>query len=78
MNLLLWTAFKQKRLSAIAVSLISIPSTSLWFSVVSIWEVAIKRGQDLPDFRVEPGVLRAGLPNNGYQELAIEEGWRCL
>ncbi|MEL6573721.1 MAG: type II toxin-antitoxin system VapC family toxin, partial [Pseudomonadota bacterium] len=32
---------------------------------------------DRPDFRIEPGALRAGLLSNGYQELVIE-GRHCL
>ena len=39
--------------------------------------MAIKRALDRPDFRVDPGVLRAGLLANGYQELPVE-GRHCL
>ncbi len=76
-HLLLWTAFEQKRLSKAAVSSISDTTNALWFSVTSIWEVAIKRGLNRPGFQIDPGVLRAGLLNNGYQELAVE-GRHCL
>jgi prevent-host-death family protein len=43
----------------------------LMFSVASIWEVAIKRGLDRPDFRVDPRLLRRGLMDNFYEELSI-------
>jgi PIN domain nuclease of toxin-antitoxin system len=76
-HLLLWTAFQPKQLSKAAVGFISDPGNALWFSVASIWEVAIKRGLDRPGFRVDPGVLRTGLLNNGYRELAVE-GRHCL
>ena len=76
-HLLLWTAFKQRELSKSAVGLISDVQNTLWFSVTSIWEVAIKRSLDRPEFQVNPGVLRAGLLNNGYREMAVE-GRHCL
>ena len=44
---------------------------SLWASVASIWEVAIKAMLGRDDFHVEPGVLRRGLLDNGYGELRI-------
>ena len=49
----------------------------MWFSAISIWEVAIKRGLNRPDFRVDPGPLRAGLLANDYNELNLE-GRHCL
>lgn len=76
-HLLLWSAFEQRRLSPRALGLMDDPANTLWFSAVSIWEVAIKRGQDRPDFRVEPSVLRAGLLANGYSELPMD-GRHCL
>lgn len=71
-HLLLWSAFDQKRLGETAHALIEDSSNVLWFSAASIWEVAIKRGLNRPDFHVEPSVLRAGLLANGYRELAID------
>jgi len=76
-HLLLWTAFEPRQLSNAAVRLISDAQNPLWFSVTSIWEVAIKRSLNRPEFQVDPGVLRAGLLNNGYQELTVE-GRHCL
>jgi PIN domain nuclease of toxin-antitoxin system len=69
---LLWAALKSPQGSQQAWGLINDPNNRLWFSVVSLWEVAIKRGLDRPDFKVEPGILRAGLLSAGYKELSIE------
>jgi PIN domain nuclease of toxin-antitoxin system len=69
---LLWSAFDQKRIPAKARALLLDPGNALWFSVASIWEVAVKRALDRPSFQVEAAVLRAGLLANGYNELAIE------
>ncbi len=76
-HLLLWSAFAPDRVPARAISLMLDPGNHLWFSAASIWEVAIKRGLNRPDFRVEPGVLRAGLLANDYSELAVD-GRHCL
>lgn len=71
-HILLWAAFDQNKIAAAARSLIADPANTLWFSVASLWEVAIKRGLDRPSFQVEAGVLRAGLLSSGYYELAVE------
>ena len=55
-----------------ADALVKDPANRLWFSVASLWEVAIKRALDRPDFRTEAGILRAGLLGAGYEELAVE------
>jgi PIN domain nuclease of toxin-antitoxin system len=41
------------------------------FSAASLWEVAIKSGLGRDDFRVDARLLRRGLLDNGYDELAI-------
>ena len=57
--------------------MIADPGNRLWVSATSIWEVAIKRALDRPDFRVDPGVLQAGLLANDYAELPVA-GRHCL
>ena len=71
-HILLWAAFDQRKIGAAARPLITNPANTLWFSVASLWEVAIKRGLDRPSFQVEAGVLRAGLLSSGYTELPVE------
>ncbi len=70
-HLLLWSAGQPDRLSAAARSLLEVPANDLVFSVASLWEITIKRGLGRADFRVEPRVLRRGLRDHGYTELAI-------
>jgi PIN domain nuclease of toxin-antitoxin system len=41
------------------------------FSAASLWEIAIKSGLGRADFRVDARLLRRGLLDNGYDELAI-------
>lgn len=70
-QLLLWTAGQTARMPRRAAELIDDPSSDLFFSVVSVWEIAIKRGLNRPDFVVEPRVLRRNLLDAGYEELPV-------
>jgi PIN domain nuclease of toxin-antitoxin system len=70
-HLLLWAAGQPDRLPETARNLLVDPQNELLFSAASLWEVAIKRGQSRSDFRVDPRLLRRGLLDNGYEELAI-------
>ena len=70
-HLLLWAAGQSHRLPAAARELVCDPENDLLFSVASLWEIAIKRGLGRADFQVDPRVLRRGLLDNGYGELAI-------
>jgi PIN domain nuclease of toxin-antitoxin system len=70
-DLLLWAAGQPERLPAAARELIDDANNQLMFSVASLWEVAIKSGLGRDDFRVDARLLRRGLLDNGYDELAI-------
>jgi len=70
-HLLLWAAGTPKRLSASTRKAIESPDHHLFFSVASIWEIVIKRGLERPGFQVDAHLLRRGLLDNGYAELAI-------
>ena len=70
-HVLLWSAVGHDRLSDTARQLIEDPQNTPVFSVASIWETAIKYGLGRDDFDVEPRLLRRGLIENGYEELAI-------
>lgn len=70
-HLLLWAAAMPERLSQEASTLIQDRQNRLYFSAVSIWEIAIKHGLGRADFRVDPAMLRRGLVENGYDELPV-------
>ena len=70
-HVLLLAAGMPERLPADARLLIEDPTSELYFSVASLWEVAIKNGLGRADFNVDPRQLRKGLRNNGYLELSI-------
>ena len=70
-HLLLWIAFEPKELSAGEKKVILDQRNEMIFSVISIWEIAIKisksKDSDFPSF----AALRTGLLLNGYQELPV-------
>lgn len=70
-HILLWAAGQPDRLSPIAREALENLENELVFSPASLWEIAIKRGLDRPDFQVDPRLLRRGLLDNGYTELTI-------
>lgn len=70
-HLLLWAADNIERVPPGARALMSDPQNELLFSVVSLWEIAIKSGLNRPDFCIDARMLRRGLIDNGYRELPI-------
>ncbi len=70
-HLLLWTASMPERISLAAKQLIEDPEHEVAFSVVSIWEAAIKYGLRRSDFGFEPGAFRRKLLLAGFEEVVI-------
>lgn len=70
-HLLLWAAGSPEQLPAAARALLEDSQNELLFSAASLWEIAIKRGLGRSDFKVDARLLRRGLLDNGYQELAV-------
>lgn len=70
-HLLLWAAAEPDRLPPTARELLERSDVEPLFSAVSLWEIAIKRTLDRPDFQVDPRLLRRGLIDNGYVELPV-------
>ncbi len=59
------------RLPRVARDLIEEIDNMIFFSTVSIWEVAVKTARGYRDFAIDPSVLRENLLKNGYQELSL-------
>lgn len=70
-HVLLWAAGQPDRLPAAARALLEDPENELLYSPASLWEIAIKRSLGRDDFQVDVRLLRRGLLDNGYHELAI-------
>ena len=70
-HLLLWAAILPERLSQKASQLMSDAANTLYFSTASIWEISIKLSRPRDDLSIDVQEWRAGLLDNGYQELVI-------
>ena len=70
-HILLWTIAESRRLSTEARALIGDAGSEITFSVVTLWEVAIKTARRRADFDVEVSSLRRQLLDNSYAELAV-------
>jgi len=70
-HLLLWTVARPGLLSTAARSLIGDPLNQPSFSVVSVWEVAIKFSSGRLEFNLPPLDLRETLLESGYHELTV-------
>lgn len=71
-HLILWASIAPGKLSAKGKAVMADVENSLWFSAVSIWEVAIKFSLKRDGFLIDPKPLRAGLIRMGYIELPVE------
>ena len=70
-QLLLWAAGQPERLPVAARRMIGDDRNQLIFSAASLWEIAIKPSLGREDFRADARLLRRGLLDNGYDELAV-------
>ncbi len=70
-HVLVWAFVAPERLSQQTRDLVDDPANTPAFSAVAIWEVAIKRSLDRPDFTVDPRVLHRQALDNGFEELAV-------
>lgn len=78
MNLLLdthvalWAITDSPRLSAEARVLLLAPTTTLWVSAVSLWEIAIKHSLGRGDMPIDAAQALGWFRASGYQLLAVE------
>ena len=71
-HVLLWAAAEESgRLPTSTRALVEDQDNQLFFSPISIWEVAIKGGKGRSDFIADPFLLRRNLLENDYWELAV-------
>jgi PIN domain nuclease of toxin-antitoxin system len=70
-HLLLWAALFPERLPEKAGRLMGDVTNTLYFSTVSIWEISIKLSRPRKDLVIDVQEWRAGMLDNGYQELVI-------
>jgi PIN domain nuclease of toxin-antitoxin system len=70
-HILLWMSIDQERLSRNALQLLGDEENEVWFSAISILEMAIKQGLGKLDLRVSVDVYRASMIEKGFSELQV-------
>ena len=70
-HLLIWAVSEPSRLPPKASKLMKDGANQLFFSAVSMWEIAIKAGYKRADFVVDVPELHSELLRNGYNELGV-------
>ncbi len=70
-HVLIWSVSEHERLSARVNELLSDDRNTPVFSVVALWEIAIKFALGKPDFDIDPKVMRPALLAHGYEELTV-------
>ena len=70
-QVVLWVLTDDPRLSEDARKLLRAPATDVYYSIASLWEIAIKHS--LGRFVHSPGSVGDGMKESGYQRLAIAD-----
>ena len=70
-HLLIWAAEQDDRLPPSVDFMLNSSSNEIFFSPVSLWEIAIKSRLNRPDFQIDPFTLARGLLDHGFTELPV-------
>jgi PIN domain nuclease of toxin-antitoxin system len=73
-NILIWSLTDPGRLAKTAGPALVNPENEVFFSAVSIWEIAIKFGLQRADFTVEPRAIADQATTNGFIGLPMTIG----
>ena len=73
-NVALWAITKDDRLGRRATELIVDRSNSVWVSVATLWEIAIKHALRRGEMPVSAAAARGYFHDAGYGVVAIEPG----
>ena len=68
---LIWMLIEPERVRPEIRALFEHESTKLYFSVASLWEIAIKRALNKPDFTIDVEPFRIALFKAGFVEMPI-------
>lgn len=70
-QLVLFLSIQPERLSAECRNMVEDSANDVSFSVINLWEIAIKRGLERPDFQFDPHIIRNWFIAEGYGELPV-------
>jgi len=71
-HLVIWAVFQPEKLSPTAAAMIQNPQNTIYFSVITLWEIAIKTALGRADFNVDARSFRKQLLENDYSEILID------
>ena len=71
-HVLLWALMSPSRLGTGLQASLAARHTHVLFSAASVWEIAIKRGLDRPDFAFEPDEVVEAALATGFEALPVE------
>jgi PIN domain nuclease of toxin-antitoxin system len=70
-HILLWTLVDPDKVPGPMRRLVEDSANRVWFSAVSIWEIAIKHSPGKDDFPVAPATIWKAARETGLEELAV-------
>lgn len=71
-HVLIWMATENTaRLSALAINVVGSKDNEVWFSAISILEIAIKQSLGRPDFNLDADIIRHSFLGIEFKELAV-------
>ena len=70
-QLVIWIAFAPEQLPTALIPELEDRQQRFFMSVVSLWELAIKRSLNRPDFQFDAAELRQQFQRQGFEELPI-------
>lgn len=70
-QMVLWVAAQPDRLPPDARDLVEDWRNNVFFSPISLWEIAIKSGLERDDFQADADIVQQGLLENGFEELVL-------
>lgn len=70
-HVLIWKADAPERLTSKGRRMLSEVENVIFFTVVSLWEIGVKRGLGRRDFNFDPKILRRELLVRGFRELPL-------
>ena len=70
-QIVIWSAMGDPRLPRAARTAIADPAATITYSVVTIWEVAIKAARGRPDFTHHPRAMREAARRAGWEEVPV-------
>ncbi len=71
-HVLLWALSAPEKLTVEMRGIIEDPSSSIWFSVASLWEVAIKAALGRPDFAFDAREIWGAARDTSFFELDVQ------